>query len=54
MHNHFVIQAFTGRLFVMVVENGRQNRLHLGELLTEPLALRFKGDRGEKGRRESA
>lgn len=52
MHSHLAIPAFIRRLLVMVVDNGGQNRLHLGELLTELFALHFKGaGRETEGRR---
>ena len=52
MHSHLAIPAFIRHLLVMVVDNGGQNRLHLGELLTEPFALHFKGaGRETEGRR---
>lgn len=39
MQNHLVTRAFISCLLVMVVENGGQNCIHLGELLLEPFAL---------------
>lgn len=37
--DHLVVGAFISHGLVMAVENGGQNRIHLGELHAEPLAL---------------
>lgn len=48
--DHLVVGAFISRGLVMTVENGGQNRIHLGELHAEPLALNMCREPGGRQR----